>query len=246
MLDKTNIEQKIVNVFLNYYVEKTDRKKLIAIYDFNTSGSFKFYLHYVLDNGETVKTKLSIRNIVNELQAVVKIFHDKINSNERFNNVEFNIVSKDEFEITYKWNEQKEIKEKKDSANIFFQWTNDTMMNRIFDYEKENDLLTANFDEDGDLIDYQNSWDNGLFEFTINENKVSHKITLSKNEMKRNLPMPLPEYFITGLLEHHLITNKELTDEWKPWNKLVIKSPHNDIPYHKWKDYVEYSLETKN
>jgi hypothetical protein len=55
--------------------------------------------------------------------------------------------------------------------------------------------------------------------------------------------MPLKDYFIEGILEHHQITNTELSDEWKSWNTLIIKSPHNSIPYDKVNEFVSYILE---
>ncbi|WP_117883430.1 hypothetical protein [Aureibaculum luteum] len=162
---------------------------------------------------------------------------------KRFNKLELIIFPDGHYKENYFWDEKKEIADKLMAAEFFYQWTNDTLMNRIFEYEKDNELLKPNYDENGDLIDYQESWDRGLFLFIINNNIISHKITLYKNSIERDLPMPLPPYFIKGLLEHQLVTNTELTNEWKPWNRLLINSPHNSIPYDKWQEYVEYSLE---
>jgi hypothetical protein len=236
------LELELVKAIYNYYVEY-EKDKIIAVYSFSTSGSYQFFLDYKLNNGQILETRISPRGINAEINIIHSFFKEKIDSVNKFNKVTIEITSETGYEIHYEWNKQKELQEKIDSANVFYQWANDTMMNRIFDYEMENNLLTPNYDEDGDLIDYQDSWDKGLFEFSINENKIAHKITLFKDKIERNLPMPLPEYFTTGLLEHYTVTNTELTNEWEPWNTITIKSPNNSIPYNEWKDYVKYSLE---
>ncbi len=153
------------------------------------------------------------------------------------------IQSDGTFTENYYWDSSKELQDKLIAAKYFYQWVNDTMMNRIFEYEKENNLLTPNYDEEGDLIDYKESWHSGIFTFNIVNSKVDYVIELVKDGISRKLPMPLPEYFVNGLLEHYQITNEELTDDWQSWNTLVIKSPHNSIPYDSWEEYVTYSLE---
>ncbi len=170
-------------------------------------------------------------------------FDQKINEIERFNKIEFEIFPDGSFEENYSWDSSKEFQDKLERAKYFFQWLNETMMNRIFDYEIENNLLIPNYDEDGDLIDYQSSYDNGIFTFTMNDNSVSHEIELLKDGVSRKLSMTLPNYVEKALLEHFDMTNNDLRNEWDSWNKLVINCPHNSIPYDEWSDYVFYSLE---
>lgn len=113
----------------------------------------------------------------------------------------------------------------------------------IFEFEKDNNLVPTQFDADDDL-EYLSSWDSGLFTFHVNEkNELEYKIVLTKDGKERILEMPLKDYFIEGVLEHYRITNTELSDEWKPWNTMILKSLHNDIPHDKRGEFVSYFME---
>ncbi|RZS98984.1 hypothetical protein [Aquimarina brevivitae] len=162
---------------------------------------------------------------------------------KRFNRVEIKLFPDGNQIEKFWWDDKKEIENKLNSANVFYQWINETMMNRIFDYERDNNLLNPVYDEDGDFDYHESSWDNGVFEFKILSDQINHLITLIKDGNSRILNMPLPEYIEKAILEHHEITNNELKKEWDPWNILIIKSPHNDIPYSDWKQYVTYKLD---
>lgn len=162
---------------------------------------------------------------------------------KRFNRVEIKLFPDGNQIEKFWWDDKKEIENKLNSASVFYQWLNETMMNRIFDYERDNNLLTPVYNEDGDFDYHESSWDNGLFEFKVLCDKINHLITLIKDGNSRILNMPLPEYIDKAILEHHEITNNELKKEWDPWNILIIKSPHNDIPYNDWKQYVTYKLD---
>ncbi|SEB38461.1 hypothetical protein SAMN04489761_0337 [Tenacibaculum sp. MAR_2009_124] len=165
------------------------------------------------------------------------------NFERRFNKLEVSIDEKGNYKESYSWDNYKEREDKIIAAKYFFQWLNETMMNRIFEYEKENDLLTPNYDEDGDFVDYQSSYEKGVFTFTIKDNSIIHEIELLKGGVNRKSPMILPIYMEKAILEHFNMTNNDLRNEWDSWNKLVINCPHNSIPYDKWSDYVFYSLE---
>ncbi|MDQ0067369.1 hypothetical protein [Chryseobacterium lathyri] len=152
-----------------------------------------------------------------------------------------NALPKGTYSSLYEWESEKANENLIDYANVFHHWANDRMMSMIFEFEKDNGLVPTRHDNDGDL-EYLSSWDSGVFTFHINEkNELEYKIVLTKNGFERVLEMPLKDYFIEGILEHYQITNTELSDEWKPWNTLIIKSPHNSIPYDKVDEFVNYT-----
>ena len=129
-----------------------------------------------------------------------------------------------------------------DGAEVFYQWVNEIMMSMLFEYEKDNNLLPTQYDDDGDL-EYLSSWDSGVFTFHITEqNELVYKINLTKDGKERIVEMPLKAFFIEGILNHHKITNTELSDVWQPWNTLILKSLNYDIPYDKREEFVSYIL----
>ncbi|MDX8553262.1 hypothetical protein MK851_06420 [Tenacibaculum sp. 1B UA] len=218
------------------------KKILINIYISKSKLSLK--IKYSNENNQSEDLVVSSRYFKEFKKELYNLYLKNIESKkERFNKLQYLVVPEGNFEENYYWDETKEKEDKLTAAKYFYQWVNETMMNRIFEYEKENKLLTPNYDEEGDLIDYKDSWDSGIFTFKVVDKKIDYTIELIKGLVSRILPVLLPEYFINGLLEHHQITNEELKDEWQPWNTLVIKSPHNDIPYDSWEEYVTYSLE---
>ncbi|MNE50152.1 hypothetical protein D3C80_1447130 [compost metagenome] len=70
-----------------------------------------------------------------------------------------------------------------------------------------------------------------------------YKVVLTKDGKERTLDFPLKDYFVEGILDHYKVTNNELSDEWKPWNTMILKSLHYDIPYDKREEFVSYILQ---
>ncbi|MET3539249.1 hypothetical protein [Chryseobacterium limigenitum] len=170
-------------------------------------------------------------------------YNESKNTVDKFNRYKLILKSDKTYSEKYWWNAEEDKQDLLAGAEVFFQWANDRMMSMIFEFEKDNDLLPTHYDGDGDL-EYLSSWDSGVFTFHINDkNELEYKIILTKDGKERILEMPLKDYFIEGIFEHHKITNTELSDEWKPWNTLIIKSPHNSIPYDKVGEFVSYILE---
>ncbi|MFS1520891.1 hypothetical protein BWK63_13565 [Flavobacterium covae] len=179
-----------------------------------------------------------------ELFDIADIIHKKqkeiLDTSEKFNKAKIEIYPDGKFLEHYWWDSGLQKQNLLSYAQVFFQWANDRMMSMIFEYEKDNNLLPTQYDNDGDL-EYLSSWDGGVFTFYINKNnELEYKIVLIKDGVERVSEMPLKDYFIEGVLEHHKITNTELLDVWKPWNTLIIRSPHTGIPYDKVDEYVEY------
>lgn len=238
----------MIKDFINFVTEKLsiyewEEAKCVLIF---SEGKLNRNIYYLLDK-EYVRLDLKPKEYRFFTNYNRELYLDKLdNINERFNKLEVLIFPDGTYKEKYWWDDKKENQDKLNSANVFYQWLNETMMNRIYEFEKEHNLLTPVYDDDGEFDYHASSWDYGEFEFKIHQNKLIHNITLTKDGNSRMLKMSLPEYVVKGVLEHHEITNKELTKEWKPWDTLLIKSPHNDIPYKNWEDYVTYSLEGNN
>lgn len=180
-----------------------------------------------------------------EINDLINSIRNKYNShiddlNRRFNKYQIELYSDGEVVEKEWWDSEKEKKDLLDGAEVFYQWVNERMMSMIFEYEKDNNFIPTHYDSDGDL-EYLSSWDSGVFTFLINDKReLDHRIELVKDGKKRLLNIPLEEYFVQGILEHHQVTNTELSDEWKPWNTMILKSLHNDIPYDKREEFVTY------
>ncbi|SKC50911.1 hypothetical protein [Ohtaekwangia koreensis] len=178
-----------------------------------------------------------------EVRKKINSYFDEVKGNlsKRFNKVELYIRKNEEPSIKYAWEDEQYKKDKLDSARVFPQWVNERMMSFIYEQEFPNGPTAR--DEDGDPL-YESTWDRGFFTFKITDGNVDCDVLLFKDEIPRSINLTLPEYFIKAMLEHHELTNVGiLKGDWKLWNKLVIISPHNDLPYVKMDEYVVYSLE---
>ncbi|TDT46997.1 hypothetical protein CLV90_1064 [Maribacter spongiicola] len=211
--------------------------------NFTITGGYGLKSSYLSESGKYETLPISLRLLRPHLKEIIDRFTDTKNTDTQFNQVVLSIDKDFNLKTDYLFNQEFIQVQKINNSKVFYQWLNETMMNRIFEFEKENNLLKPVYDDHGEFDYYESSYDNGVFSFLIKENKVSHNLELIKNGASRDLNMPLPDYVNNGILEHHQITNTELKKEWKPWNKLTIKSPHNDIPFDKCREYVKYSME---
>jgi hypothetical protein len=178
-----------------------------------------------------------------EVRRKIKSYFDEVKENpiKRFNKVILYISKNGDPSIQYIWSDEQDVQDKLMSAQVFPQWINERMM--AFIYEAEFPNGPTEKDGDGDPL-YVSTWDRGIFTFTIGNGKIHSDILLYKGEHERHIEVSLPEYFIKAMLEHHEITNTGiLKDEWKPWTKLVIDSPHNSLPYSTMDNHVFYSNE---
>ncbi|PRB04102.1 hypothetical protein CQ046_07705 [Chryseobacterium sp. MYb7] len=231
----------LVSEIKNYYKE-FEYDKLIVDYIFTLQGSYNFIVQYEKDNRyvESLVSNKPIRSVVREMAERYEELKD---SEQKFNHVRIEINIDGTFSDKYWWDIGKEHQDLFDYANVFFQWANERMMSMIFDFEKDNNLLPTQYDND-DELEYLSSWDSGVFTFHINDkSELEYKIVLTKDGVERVLEMPLKDYFIKGILKHYHSTNTELSNIWKPWNTMVLKSPHNDIPSDKKDEFVSYILE---
>ncbi|MBF7093610.1 hypothetical protein IUY40_18930 [Flavobacterium sp. ALJ2] len=228
----------LVSEIKNYYKE-FEYDKLIVDYVFTLEGSYNFIITYKKNN-DSVESEVSNKPIRNSVRKMAEKFEEYKNSSQRFNRIKIEINLDGTYSEKYWWDMGKEKQNLLNYAEVFYQWVNDRMMSMIFEFEKDNNLVPTQFDADGDL-EYLSSWDSGVFTFHITErNEIEYNIVLSKDGQERVLQMPLKDYFMEGILEHHHITNTELSDEWKPWNTLILKSLHYDIPYDKRDEFVSY------
>lgn len=231
----------LVSEIKNYYKE-FEYDKLIVDYIFTVEGSYNFIVNYKKNNIDK-ESEISNKPIRDTVRKMAEVFEEKKNSSNKFNRVKIEINLDGTYSEKYWWDTGKEKQDLLDYAELFYQWVNERMMSMIFEYEKDNNLVPTQLDEDGDL-EYLSSWDNGVFNFHINKkNSIESKIVLTKDGKERILDLPLEGYFTEGILEHFRITNTELSDEWKPWNTMILKSLHYDIPYDKRDEFVSYTLE---
>lgn len=231
----------LVSEIKNYYKE-FEYEKLVVDYIFTVEGSYNFIVNYTKDNTDK-ESEISNKPIRDTVRKMAEMFEEKKNSSNKFNRVKIEINLDGTYSEKYWWDTGKEKQDLLDYADVFYQWVNERMMSMIFEYEKDNNLVPTQLDDDGDL-EYLSSWDSGIFTFHINKkNELEYKIVLTIDDVDRILEMPLKDYFIEGVLQHHQVTNTELSDKWKPWNKLIIKSPHNSIPYDKVDEFVSYTFE---
>jgi len=230
----------IVEAIYNYYNEYPYVKLLIQ-YEFTESGSYKFLVRYL---SETITpTNKTSGPIDDEIEKISEYFEETIHTEERFNRFIIEINNDKTYSQDQYWDIKKEQQDLLNTAEVFYQWVNERMMSMIFEYEKDNNLIPTQYDSDGDL-EYLSSWDSGVFTFHINEeNDLEYKVSLTQDGKERILDFPLKDYFIEGILEHYKVTNTELSDVWKPWNTMILKSLHYDIPYDKREEFVSYIIE---
>ena len=231
---KRNFEQEILELFENL-MKGVELQQALFTINYSAAGSSS-------TEGYVVRGEERTSDILpKEVRKLVKSYFDSVKENpeNRFNKVEFEINQNGTSQVRYRWDDEHFKKDQMDTARVFPQWINDRMISLIYSYEFPNGPTAK--DEDGDSV-YISTWDRGIFTFKVTDKRIESEITLYKGEVARTAHLKLPDYFIDALLEHHEITtNGILKHEWKPWNKLVINSPHNDLPFSKMDEHVFYS-----
>ncbi|WP_414846696.1 hypothetical protein [Chryseobacterium sp. IT-36CA2] len=231
----------VVKAFYGYY-DEFPYDILEVKFIFTLGGSYDVFISYH-DNDDKKYTSLDGRELFKYEHQVYELFKTKIDTEEKFNVAIYKIKKDGTYSSLYEWESEKANENLIDYANVFPHWANDRMMSMIFEFEKDNGLIPTQYDNDGGL-EYLSSWDSGIFTFHINDkNELKYKIVLTKDGVERVLEMPLKDYFIKGILKHYHSTNTELSNIWEPWNTMVLKSPHNDIPSDKKDEFVSYILE---
>ncbi|MFS1520886.1 hypothetical protein ACIPCA_06120 [Flavobacterium covae] len=225
---------------LTSHLKEHKWKQVIIVIEI-TQGSIGYKsLFFIDENSKEEDFWIDFEDIKGLFDKLREEYNLSKDNKNKFNRYELLLNNDGNYSEKYWWDAVEDKKDLLSGVEVFFQWANDRMMSMIFEYEKDNNLLPTQYDNDGDL-EYLSSWDRGVFTFYINKNnELEYKIVLIKDEVERVLEMPLKDYFIEGVLEHHKITNTELLDVWKPWNTLIIRSPHTGIPYDKVDEYVEY------
>ncbi|MCH4830026.1 hypothetical protein [Flavobacterium columnare] len=225
---------------LTSHLKEHKWKQVIIVIEI-TQGSIGYKsLFFIDENSKEEDFWIDFEDIKGLFDKLREEYNLSKDNKNKFNRYELLLNNDGNYSEKYWWDAVEDKKDLLSGAEVFFQWANDRMMSMIFEYEKDNNLLLTQYDNDGDL-EYLSSWDRGVFTFYINENnELEYKIVLIKDGVERVSEMPLKDYFIEGVLEHHKITNTELLDVWKPWNTLIIRSPHTGIPYDKVDEYVEY------
>lgn len=233
--------EKVLDIINKFFKEKVWDKILIEI-NFTEAGGYEPQLTVIKCGEKSLWGEFELFDIADIIHKRQK---EVLDTSEKFNKAKIEIYPDEKFLEHYWWDSGLQKQNLLNYALVFYQWVNDRMMSMIFDYEKENNLVPTQYDSDGDL-EYLSSWEIGKFTFHININKkneLDYRIVLTKEGKERVLDMPLKDYFIEGIMEHHKITNTELSDQWKPWNTMILKSLHYDIPYDKRDEFVSYVME---
>jgi len=219
-------------------------KKINIIFNINEGAIGYDKIEYIDSDDITSSFWIKFGEIDDLINSILDEYGRNLNDlSKRFNKYQIEIYFNGEIIEKKWWNSEKEKQDLLDYAELFYQWVNERMMSMIFEYEKDNNLVPTEYDLDGDL-EYLSSWDSGVFTFHINsKNELGYTIVLTKDGKERTIKMPLKDYFTEGVLEHHKITNTELSDKWKPWNTMVLKSLHYDIPYDRRDEFVSYMME---
>lgn len=219
-------------------------KKFNIIFNINKGSIGYDKIEYVDDNDVDIFFWIRFGEIGDLINSIRNKFYSNVDDfSKRFNKYQIEIYPDGEVTEKEWWDSEKEKKDLLDSADVFYQWVNERMMSMIFEYEKDNDLVPTEYDSDGDL-EYLSSWDSGVFTFHIDKNNnLVCKVVLTKDGKERTLDLSLRDYFVEGILDHYKVTNNELSDDWKPWNTMILKSLHYDIPYDKREEFVNYILE---
>ena len=141
----------------------------------------------------------------------------------RFNRITYRIFSDGRIESKYFWDGEYYLDNLFSRTRVFPQMLNERMLMLMFEGQFR-----------------KKRWDSASFEFTIADGQVHFKGTASNKRFKEiPVELTLASSDVENIIEHHQKTNEgELKDRWKPWNKLVIRSPHNDIDLDKDVDYL--------
>ncbi len=211
--------------------------------EFGTGNSCGADLKYLYKNEEHEK----VLRVTEYGSLLLEVFHEYIfEGKERSFNKVILTITKDSFDVNYEMDEEKIIKEKQSSALIFPNSLYEGMRTQIYEYEIANNILVPIYDEDEgiEILDYESSWDGGLFTFIINTKtkEVEYTIALFKDGVKRIVPLAISKEYKAGILHHHEVTHGVLKEYWKPWNKIVLTAPEQFIPLGKNQKYIEYSL----
>lgn len=212
----------------------------VAFYTGSYGPSVKYY-----HNGQEF---IFVEDIFEFGPVLDEVFDDYLEEKkERDFNEVFLHITREDFTVEYRMNEERIKKSKQESALLFSNYVYEDMRTQIYDYEIANNLRTPIYDEEGEVCDHEKSWDSGLFTFIINieAKEVYYKIELSLQGEKRILLLELQEYFIEAILTHYALTHGELKEYWKPWNKIIVTAPELVIPLGKEQEYIEYSLESQ-
>ena len=235
-------ENQALIAIVSEALEKKYWKEIIIIFDVS-QGSVGFSIKYLDEELNTHKLKIKGKELGFYLQQLHLLFLDK-NKDEstRFNKLRISIKSDKKYLEKYYWDDDKEKQDKLMSAKYFPFFVVDRIRLLISEFEKNKGVLPFIMDDNNEK-EYLSSWDNGIFIFIVKGNTLEYEIYAVKDEVKRFIDMTLPEHLIEAFISHHKMTNFDLTEEWQPWNKLVINTPHKGISHIDEKDYIQYSLE---
>nr|WP_299035981.1 hypothetical protein [uncultured Tenacibaculum sp.] len=233
--------KELVNVIKNNLEEETWDYIVFRI-SFSIGNSYGARVRYYQKDKEFKKV-FRVSTYSSELR---KIFHEYLyEGKQRDFNLVVLTINKKKYSVVYEMDREKLIEEQQESALIFSNYLYERMRSQIFEYEQANNLLIPTYDEDGEFLEYKDTWDKGVFTFIVNSKteEIKYTIELFKNGIKRLVPIELNKDYKESILYHHKLTHNELKKYWEPWNKIILKAPGDFIPLGKEQEYIEYSQE---
>jgi hypothetical protein len=220
------MDNKIKNLLLRA-VENLDWKKIKFSTKISDSGSSRPAMFIEDYEGEIRPFRPSPKNLIFDIDDIATTNFNtyKTDPSTRFNKVEFEVYRDGSYTANYYWDEAEDKAQKLKTAEVFPHWLNDRMISLLF---------SAGY---GD----EESWQNGVFRFTVMPPDVNVKIKLYNQEVASEAFVTLPQFIIEDIISHYEITNNGLlSDTWQKWNIIILKSPHNTLDLEK---DVEYRLE---
>lgn len=228
--------------FVKESLKSLDWDKAIFLIEFGIGNSRGGKLRYYYQEQEFKK----VLSVIKYGPILGDVFYDFDKGiKERDFNLVILTINKDSYTVDFEKNKEQVIKEQQESALIFSNYLYERMRSQIFEYEQANNLLIPTYDEDGEFLEYKDTWDKGVFTFIVNSKteEIKYTIELFKNGIKRLVPIELNKDYKESILYHHKLTHNELKKYWEPWNKIILKAPGDFIPLGKEQEYIEYSQE---
>lgn len=205
-------------------------KQLILLSFENNSFDSIRYSRFFTENGSE-GTSYSVKNGVEtglkphgELSEILTIYFKSVKDNiwERFNKFLFEVYADGSYTASYLWDEELIKTQQLKTSRVIPQMVNDQMISWLWE------------------IGYKTKWKNAIFSFFIKNQEVIFEGFFVDKGIQKTIPEVPPQCIKDIIFTDYQMTNYGLLkDVWgKPWNKLVIRCPHNDLNLDKDVDYI--------
>lgn len=209
------VKKELLAILQGKEYEKT---MFLAEFSYSMNGSFK-------GGGGAIKLGIEIGvDISNELMDIVVDYFKSVKDNilERFNKFLFEVYADGTYTASYLWDEELIKTQQLKTSRVIPQMVNDQMISWLWE------------------IGYKNKWKEAIFSFSIKNQEVVFEGFFVDKNVQKIIPETPPQQIKDIIFTDYQMTNHGLLkDVWaKPWNKLVIRCPHNDLNLDKDVDYI--------